>query len=58
MIFETFILAVIVGLILRGRLSSLAQVQLRGTPFIWVGMILDIFLYCSGFPFLKISSAL
>jgi hypothetical protein len=53
MILETFLLAVIVGLILRGRISRLAQVQLRGTPFIWVGLILRYLPLLFRLPFLK-----
>lgn len=53
MLLETFILAVIIGFILKGSLKNLAQTPLRGALFIWAGLILRYIPNLFRFPILK-----
>jgi len=53
MLLETFILAVIIGFILKGNFKNLSQTTLRGAFFIWIGLIFRYIPVIFNFPFLK-----
>lgn len=53
MLLETFILAIIIGILLKGNLKNLAQTQLRGAPFIFCGLILRNIVTIFKLPFLN-----
>lgn len=53
MILETLILALLTGLLFKGKIKNFTHVSLRGTAFIWIGLILRYLPVVFALPLLK-----